>query len=460
MNRQWSLSSVPRQAHALAPPVWLLAVLFIVIQSIGAALRVYTWPKSQPVMVPEFLIGLIVIPWLFWLGVCGALFFAYIQDQNRVLWWNYLADEHFTGWRKWAQTRIMVVDSVVLSPEPDLAERMLKLEGKLPDNPDKTMILAVPQTHQAGSRVQAVFDQLLTPFLPTLTRMRRADKVEIVYQTEREIDVVHLRAAWDRFELPLTPTFHWLAPDTDSPLTGPWFAIRPPECRIVLACQLHTPDVAPKFSEVAVALLLTTAKFAARTKIRPQASLFRPITADFSTAEHALKTLLSAEQTPVEKLRHFWTSHLNKITSHAVDAAVKNSGIDLEHHKIDAAIGKAGPANRWLAQALAAEMVQHGQGAQLIAVPHASGVAWNLVASNPAPVPRPAHPAINYFSWPFLAMIIAFAACLFCILLPDGLSDPLKIALIAAIPVLVVVQVCAEIWTLKQTSRAFAYEAR
>jgi hypothetical protein len=435
-------------------------VLFGVIQAIGAALRVYTWPKGQPVMVPEFLMGLIVIPWLFWLGACGALFFAYLQDQNRAVWWNYLTEEHMTGWRLWAQTRVVVVDSVVLSPEPDLAERMLKLEGTLPDNPGKALLLSEPATRQGGARLQSVFDQLLTPLIPALTRMKRADKMEIVYQTERENDIVHLRAAWDRFELPHTPTFQWLAPDAASPLTGPWFAVRPPECRIVIACQLHSPDVTPKFSEVAVALLLTTSKFAARTKIKPQASIFRPITADFSTAEHALGTLLRAEQTPVDKLRHFWSSHLNKITAHAVDAAVKDSALKVEHHDIDKAIGKGGPANRWLAQALAAEMVQHGQGAQLIAVPHASGVAWNLVASNPAPVLRPAHPPIHYFSWPFLAMVIAFVACLFFILLPDGLSDTLKIAMIAAIPVLVVVQIGAEIWTLKRTSRAFANEVR
>jgi hypothetical protein len=236
--------------------------------------------------------------------------------------------------------------------------------------------------------------------------------------------------------------------------------VRPPDCRIVLACQLHTPDASPKFSEAAVALLLTSAKFAARTKLKPQASLFRPITADFSTAEHALKTLLSAEQTPVGKLRHFWSSHLNRITAHAVDAALDDSGLKTEHHDIDKAIGKGGPANRWLAQALAAEMVQHGQGVQLIAVPHTSGVAWNLLASNPAPVLRPSHPPIHYFSWPFLAMVIAFVACLFLILLPDGMNDTLKIAMIAAVPVLVMIQIGAEIWTLKQTSRAFAYEAR
>jgi hypothetical protein len=30
-----------------------------------------------------------------------------------------------------------VLDSVILTPEPDLAERMLKLEGSPPENPGK-----------------------------------------------------------------------------------------------------------------------------------------------------------------------------------------------------------------------------------------------------------------------------------------------------------------------------------
>jgi hypothetical protein len=460
MNRRWSLSSVARLTDARAPSPWLLLALFVVIQLSGVALRIYSWPKGQSVMVPTFWFGLIVIPVLAWLGICGALFFASQQDQNRTFWWNYLDDKRLTGWRAWAQARAVVVGSVVLSPEHDLAERMLGLEGTTPVNPGKALLLSELAIRQNGSRLESTFEQLLAPLVTALVRMKRARKMEIVYQTESEASIMVLRAVWDRLKLPHTPTFRWLAPNAPSPLAGQWFAERQSDCQLVLACQLHAPDVAPTFSEVAVAVLLTTPHFAASLKIKPQASLFRPITAESDEARDALARLLRAEQTPVDKIQHFWSSHLGKVPAHAAAAAVKSLKLIVEHHEIDRAIGVPGPANRWLAQALASQMVQHGQGAQLVAVPHMNGIAWNVVASQPAPVLQPAHPPIQYLSLPFLGSIAAFVACVFFILLPDGISDMLKIALIAAIPILVALQVAAEMFTLKQVSRSFSDEAR
>lgn len=66
--------------------------------------------------------------------------------------------------------------------------------------------------------------------------------------------------------------------------------------------------------------------------------------------------------------------------------AVKDAGLTLAVHEVDEAIGRPGPVNALLLQTLAAQMVQHGQGTQLIALPSAEGLKLNLVGMQEAPV--------------------------------------------------------------------------
>ncbi len=79
--------------------------------------------------------------------------------------------------------------------------------------------------------------------------------------------------------------------------------------------------------------------------------------------------VLAAEQTPRARIRHLWLSGLPRQSHHATASAVKDPGLDLPAHDVDHAIGKPGPVNALLLQALAAQMVEHGQGAQLVASP-------------------------------------------------------------------------------------------
>ncbi|RDS80766.1 hypothetical protein DWU98_12465 [Dyella monticola] len=159
--------------------------------------------------------------------------------------------------------------------------------------------------------------------------------------------------------------------------------------RLMLACQLHQDGQAQAYSELAVAMLLTWPSVIERSrgKLKPQARLFRPISMASDAVQDALEILLAAEQVPRARIRHVWLSALPPQDRHATVAAVRDAGLDLAVHAIDHAIGEPGPVNRLLLQALAAQMVKHGQGVQLIASPRDKEVMLNLVGAKLESIP-------------------------------------------------------------------------
>ncbi|WP_321895179.1 type VI secretion system Vgr family protein [Paraburkholderia heleia] len=118
----------------------------------------------------------------------------------------------------------------------------------------------------------------------------------------------------------------------------------------------------------------------------PQARIFRPIPSTSDAMLDAVRTLLKAEQAPPGRIKHLWLSRLTKQGHNASIAAVKDAGLTLAVHKVDDAIGKPGPVSTLLLQTLAAQMVQHGQGVQLVASPSADGLTLNLVGTQEVPV--------------------------------------------------------------------------
>lgn len=92
------------------------------------------------------------------------------------------------------------------------------------------------------------------------------------------------------------------------------------------------------------------------------------------------------KQTPNERIKHLWLTHVPGQGKHATLTAVKDVDLKVAAHDLDTAIGLPGPVNTLLVQALAARIVQHGQGTQLVATPHKAGVVLNLLGTSIAPV--------------------------------------------------------------------------
>ncbi|KWA28739.1 hypothetical protein [Burkholderia territorii] len=391
MSRTWTISNVEEYQYGKPPPIWWSVLAIVVIQIGGILIAVLTWTQGKPVMSELFFARALLLPMLVSGAVCGVIYSGYEDWIERVDWWNFMCRSERAAWRRWAQAHVVIVNSVTLTPEPELAERLLGLEGNVPMHPGK--ILALPESDGSvgGSRLGRILEQLVTPFAASLSRHAPRRAVDVILQSTDKGDLTELRAVWRKLDLPDLVQFEWVPFGAQQTNIEAWFQDnRQADFRLLLSCQLHSEGEEPAWSEAAVAMLVTSPRVVEsfKGKLRPQARLFRPISMPSDSVLDALETLLAAEQTPRTRIRHVWLSDLPPQGRHAALGAVKETGLELPAHDVDRAIGKPGPVNALLLQALAAQMVAHGQGAQLVATPGAHKVRLNLVGTQLAPVPR------------------------------------------------------------------------
>jgi hypothetical protein len=404
MSFRWN-PQFPSERVSYKPlPVWFYLVLYVIVEGFAVALVVPGLPKNGSIPWDRVLHDAVAVPFFCWLTLsCIVYWFAYDIPATQAAKHNWARWHQITGWQQQSRAGIVVLDSVILTPEPDLAERMLALEGTPPENPGKVMALAGIGAADAGSRLNNLLDALLKPLAARLTQAAKGGSFEIVMQCDHEVLSGEVLDAWSRLALPGKPVVRWLDNSRDVGFADTWFESKAsywpyhshsttPKYRLVLAWHLKnsSPDVEHTDSEAAVALLLgSPALMREKPDIKRQAWLLRQITGDAAQADSLLASLLKAEQVPSERIRHLWHGRLKGLTRHATLGAVRESGLQVEAHALDSAIGPQAPVVRWLLQALAAKMAYFGQGPQLIALPHEQGVALNLVAKEPAPVDAP-----------------------------------------------------------------------
>jgi hypothetical protein len=392
MSKTWKIPEVAEREYEKAPSIWVSVVVYVVVQIAGILITVLTWEQGKPVMSGTFFLRALGIPLLLTGILCALSYVGYESRIENTDWWNFLCREERARWRRWAQGHIPIIGSVALTPEVELAERLLGLEGSVPMNPGKVMPFATAEVAAGRSRVELILEQLLMPFASYISRFAGTHTFHIVLQSVSEQHLTELRALLRKLELRGADlvTISQAPLGTEPAMIGQWLADKSmPDFCLLLACQLHEAGTEPSCSEVAVGMLLASADIIARYKgkVKPQARLFRPIFAASDSVFDSLSTLLAAVQTPTERIKHLWFSHLPRQGRHATEAAVKDAGLQLAVHDVDHAIGKPGPANALLLQALAAQMVEHGQGAQLLASPRKTDVMLNLIAAQVAPVP-------------------------------------------------------------------------
>ncbi|TCW77442.1 hypothetical protein C5O80_34285 [Burkholderia sp. SRS-46] len=417
MSTKWTEPDIAEHEYGKPPSIWWCVIAFVVIQIAGIVMAVLTWEQGKPVMSGTFFIRALLLPLFVWGAVTAYIYTGYDDWIERVDWWNYLCRTKCARWREWARAHVAILGSVTLTPEPELAERLLGLEGRAPMNPGKIMALPEMDASAGVSRVGLVIEQLLTPFALRISRLAPAHTFEVVLHSADKRDTAELRAVWRKLGLSNLVEIGWAPFDAKTAKVEHWFdAGLKPSFRLVLGCQLHVEGEEPSCSEAAVAMLLAPSKVVAafKGKLEPQARLFRPISTHSGSIADALERLLTTEQTPRVRIRHGWSSGLSRQSRHATSGAVKNAGLDLAEHDVDDAIGKPGPVNGLLLQALAAQMVEHGQGAQLVVSPEGQGAMLNLVGTQVVPVPHASLGGVRILSLPTsIGLICCMALILF-----------------------------------------------
>lgn len=385
---KWDSPEVPEYKYGKPPPAWLYGVTCVAVFVIGAVITVLTWPQGKPVISGDFFIRLLLLPALLAGALCAAFYIPHEKETNDVTCWNAMCKIARVHWKRWTHGQVVILGSIALTPEPELAERLLGLEGSAPSNPGETLSLTV-NAQDGKSRLEHVLERLLKPFAGDISRICRNHTLDVVLQSGNESHLVELKALWQRLKLPNLVRIKTEPSDAKGTIVHEWFEDREmPDFVLVLACQLHVNGEKPLWSEAAVGMLMAKAAAVARYngRVRPQARIFRPIPSTSDAMLDAVRTLLKAEQAPLSRIKHLWLSRLTKQGHNASIAAVKDAGLTLAVHKVDDAIGKPGPVSTLLLQTLAAQMVQHGQGVQLVASPSADGLTLNLVGTQEVPV--------------------------------------------------------------------------
>ena len=391
MRLNWHVPQPSARTYGKPPPLWIGLTILIVVQIVGAVITVLTW-GPRPVASGDFFVRMLLLPLALSAALCGIVYNGHEHAANETDWWNYLCRDWQARWRRWAQARAVIVAGVTLTPEIELGERMLGLESPRPANAGKRLALANRDQASSEARLEGVLTDLLTPLRAKIAAIGHSSSLHISLRSASPDDLMELKQLWRRLHLPDLVTFSWLPLDAPLSLVEPWLdADRPSsDFELMLACQLHAPDQTPAWSEAAVALLATSSQAMSsyQGKLKPLAYLFRPIKADTDEVMDALSTLLRAQQAPSERIKHLWMSGLSGQSRHATVSAVNDNGLDLPVHDLDEAIGEPGHVSPLLLHALAAQMVQHGQGVQLVATPTPRGVQLNLVGTQLAPIER------------------------------------------------------------------------
>lgn len=422
MKYSWYMPIVPTKEPEDDFPGWLFVVLFLLIGVAGAVLRLYTWPQGKPVSA-SFWMGLLLMPFLVWIALSAV--FLHLQESARshVNYWNRQHGLFAEYWQYWANMHWIIADCTVLTPEPDLAERLLGLESNPPFNPDKTLPLPAADNGGGGDRLESMLTRLLLPLVPAIRRVHPIVAPTIYLATGSKEDDQVVRRVWQSLALPGHAGILCPEAKNESLLTAD--IGEADKCYVVLACQLwRSEQEAPEYSELGAGLILISPNVADRLQLKQRTRLLRQIDAEPEEAGEALVMMLRAKQTVAGELRHTWFSHLDKASRHAVKAALQEFALSTTLHDVDQAIGKSGFANGWLLQAMAAQMVKHGQGTQLIANADKKKLTWNVVTSKLQPETI-ASDQESGFDPPGFAVLAYIAICAFfsCALTLEGNMD-------------------------------------
>ncbi|WP_118178589.1 hypothetical protein [Paraburkholderia phosphatilytica] len=407
---KWLPLDIAELKHKEAPSIWFGVAASFAIYVATFVLTILIWKQGEPVICAGFFVRVLLLPALFSAGVISLIYLPHELSQQHVQYWNSARTRMHTIWRCWAQQRVAILGSVALTPEKDVAERMLGLEGSAPANANKMLPIVLDDPESSEPRVARIVQQLVEPFASRLSKIIGKREFSVIVQSERKEDVDHVRALLRTLN-PREADYVkivWSEKPLDIGLVDKWITEGPtPDYCLVLAWQLHKAKAEPTCSEAAVSALFASSETVANSRgtLNPDAWLFRPVPAANDTVFDKLKILLEARQVPTERIKHLWLTHLPGSGKHAAISALKDTELEVAVHDVDAAIGVPGPVNALLAQVLATRMVQHGQGTHLLATPHEDGLMLNLVGKSLAPIaPVADRPRIFVSVWTTIAI--------------------------------------------------------
>lgn len=416
----WRLPQMARQNLPLLPQWWLWPLLFLISIAIATLVLFFTWPVQRGFSNTRFWLYLLLLPILLAFALGAFVLSARLQARRYIEFRHMYIDYKRAKWQSWARRSLNLTGWHMFTPEPDLALRILGLEGSMPQASAKPMTLLDSNSDQLSiSPLAEIIAHTLAPLAEQLSKLQGT---EIWFYSGESENHAHtaLMQGWKTSlnkQLPQTQIHHLDEAPNDGLLTH-WINEKISNPYLLLCCQLS--QAGTQASEFSVALLFQPDLHAQLNgiKLKP-VHVFRPQKSALTEFEQNIVSLIDAGQTEGGRLRHLWDAGLERREQSKLISLFDENKISLSPnnlHVLPPLLGPQSPASFWLALCLAAEACDLGQRGQLVAAQTDESISLTQLSTRPAmPVNAPPDTLSRY---PLAYLGGIFAVMLALILLP------------------------------------------
>ncbi|WP_058970793.1 hypothetical protein [Type-D symbiont of Plautia stali] len=292
---RWILPPVARQSRPAFPAWWMWVLLPLVCVSVAGVILLFTWPLERGFASLRFWFWLLAAPLLV-AGALGLFWLSHLLHQRREIDFRHLfLDRQQAQWRTQGHSALKLAAWHLVTPEPELMERITGISGVPPEAPPVTLRLPVEEGSMLGeSPLRQLFTALLGPLQPALSALPVVDIwLSAAGQPEEDCRQA-LMQAWLRQQgRQLSASrLNWLSQPAGAELLETW-CDEPADIPRLLLC-LHQITDDSKAAEFSAALL-----FIPHNQRLPEQLPFRPV--------WLFRPLLTSASAPEKNLTHGWT---------------------------------------------------------------------------------------------------------------------------------------------------------
>lgn len=416
----WLLPSMPRKELPKPPMWWCWPLLLLISISIAALILFFTWPVQRGFANSRFWLYLLIIPFLLAFAIGAFVLSACLQARRAVIFRNQFIDSKQAQWQNWARRALKLTSWSLLTPEPDLAVRILGFQGVMPQAPSKPASLVENQNDKlSASPLADIITQTLTPLSEQLSKLQGVQVWFFTGEAENT-SCIALIQAWKAAlnkQLPLDQ-IHYLEQYPDGRLLTDWINNPLLKPHLLICCQFLKAE--SQVSEFSAALLFQPHSDAHLNSIKLKpVYVFRPQRNSLIQFEHNAAHFLGAGQTEGTRLRHLWDNGLERREHSKLISILDESAIAISPnnvHVLPQLLGPPASSSFWLTLCLAAESCDLGQRGQLVAAQSEESISLVQLSTQPAaPVNMPVD-TISRYPLAYLAGTVAVMLAL--ILLP------------------------------------------
>lgn len=418
---EWVLPDMERKVLPGFPAWWswfLLPLLFI---AFAGVVLFFVWPVARGFTDLRFWFWLLLAP-LLCAGSLSLFWLSHLLNRRREIAYRHLfIDRKYAQWQRWGRHSLKLAAWHLLTPEPELMERILGISGTPPEAPSATLKIPRDTGAELGaSPLRQIVLNTLSPVMPVLRTLPVVDiSLHIAGFSEEEARQA-LSESWQTLFNRALPgsRINWLAEAPDAVLLQHLSDTPSDRPRLLICTRFLNND--EKACEFSTALLFVphNMRLPEQNAFRP-VYVYRPLLAPAAAPEKPLASMLSVGQIAATERRHLWDAGLDTRARNTLLSVLEIQGEPMPpegQHQLSESTGEQGKESLWLALAIAAQATDIGQRGQMIAAPKGESTATVQLSIQPAASVQ--SPPDTISRYPLAWLVATICLLLFIVLLP------------------------------------------